>query len=69
MMIVGRWLVNECKGATSAVSRLTKRLYQLDQGAFTPLLAVLNDIGQSGGGLGPRQRDALDDIARIMRLN
>lgn len=69
MMIVGRWLVNECKGATSAVSRLTKRLYQLDQGAFTPLLVVLNDIGQSGGGLGPRQRDALDDIARIMRLN
>lgn len=68
LMIVGRWLVGECKGADSAVSRLTRRLYRLDQQAFTGLLAVLNDVGQSGGGLGPRQRDALDEIARQMRL-
>lgn len=68
MMIVGRWLVNECKGADSAVTRLTKRLYQIDKSAFPGLLAVLGDVGQNGGGLSPRQRDALDDIARNLRL-
>ena len=35
---------------------------------FQPLLAVLNDVGQAGGGLSPRQRDALDEIARGMKL-
>lgn len=68
MVIVGRWLVNECKGADAAVGRVTKRLYELDKQGFTNLLAVLGDMGQSGSGLSPRQRDALDDIARIMRL-
>lgn len=68
MMIVGRWLVSECKGPQSAVPRLTKRLYQLDKTGFQTLLAVLNDVGQAAGGLSPRQRDALDEIARIMRI-
>ncbi len=69
LMIVGRWLVSECKGPQTAIPRLTKRLYQLDKGAFQPLLAVLNDVGQAGGGLSPRQRDALDDISRGMKLS
>lgn len=68
MIIVGRWLVNECKEADAAIARVTKRLYELDKQGFTNLLAVLSDIGQSGNGISTRQRDALDDIARIMRL-
>lgn len=68
MAIVGRWLVNECKGADPAISRLSKRLYQLDPAAAPVLLAVLNDVGTAGGGLSPRQRDALEDIARALRL-
>lgn len=68
MMIVGRWLVTECQGPQSAVPRLAKRLYKLDQTRLQSLLAVLNDVGRAAGGLSPRQRDALDDIARIMRL-
>ncbi|MBK4215456.1 hypothetical protein JJJ17_05900 [Paracoccus caeni] len=73
LMIVGRWLVSECKGPQSAIPRLTKRLYRLDQTGFQTLLAVLNDVGQSAtgqsaDGLSPRQRDALEEIARIMRI-
>lgn len=67
MLIVSRWLVNECKGADSAVTRLTKRLQKLDPTGFQPLLAMLGDV-ESHAALGPRQRDALDDIARIFRL-
>ena len=52
----------------TAIPRLTKRLYQLDKAGFQPLLAVLNDVGQAGGGLSPRQRDALDEISRGMKL-
>lgn len=69
LMIVGRWLVSECKGPQTAIPRLTKRLYQLDKGGFQPLLAVLNDVGQAGGGLSPRQRDALEEVSRGMKLS
>lgn len=69
MMIVGRWLVNECRGPDRAVERITKRLYQLDKQGFVTLLPVLKTIESDAGGvLSQRQRDALDDIARIMRL-
>lgn len=69
MLIVGRWLVNECKTADAAITRLTKRLFKLDPAAFQPLLAVLGDVGASNAdGLSPRQREALDEVARIMRL-
>ncbi len=69
MLIVGRWLVSESNGPQSAIPRLSKRLHKLDPTAFRPLLAVLNDVGQSGsGGLTTRQREALDDIARMMKL-
>ncbi|TRW98293.1 hypothetical protein FNJ84_05810 [Paracoccus sp. M683] len=69
MMIVGRWLVNECNGPQPAITRLAKRLARLDRGAFQTLLPVLNDIGQRAGGLSDRQRDALADIARVMKLS
>ncbi|KGJ06448.1 hypothetical protein SAMN04487972_101106 [Paracoccus halophilus] len=69
LMIVGRWLVSECKGPQTAIPRLTKRLYQLDKTAFQPLLSVLDDVGQAGGSLSPRQRDALDEVSRGMKLS
>lgn len=49
MMVVGRWLVNECHGAQPAIARLAKRLSRLDSGAFQTLLPVLNDMGQRSG--------------------
>ncbi|MFV0385572.1 hypothetical protein [Paracoccus sp. (in: a-proteobacteria)] len=68
MMIVGRWLVNECKGPQPAVTRMVKRLNRLDKTSFQTLLPILNDIGQRSGGLSDRQRDALAEIARVMKL-
>lgn len=68
MMIVGRWLVNECQGPMPAITRLTRRLAKLDPQGFQTLLPVLNDIGQSGSGFSDRQREALDEIARLMKL-
>lgn len=56
MMVVGRWLVNECHGAQPAIARLAKRLSRLDSGAFQTLLPVLNDMGQRSGGLSDKQR-------------
>lgn len=68
MMIVGRWLVNECHGPQPAITRLTRRLSRLDQHGFQSLLPVLNDVGQGAGGLSQRQREALDEVARLMKL-
>lgn len=69
MMIVGRWLVNECHGPQPAIARLAKRLARIDNGAFQTLLPILNDIGTRAGGLSDRQRDALSEIARFMKLS
>lgn len=68
MMIVGRWLVNECQGPQPAISRLTRRLMKLDPQGFQVLLPVLSDVGQSGDGLSLRQRESLDEIGRLMKL-
>lgn len=68
MMILGRWLVGECQGAQPAITRLTKRLAKLDDAAFQKLLPVLNEIGGRSGGLSEKQRDALEEIARILKL-
>ena len=69
-MIVGRWLVSESGGPQQAVTRLARRLHKLDPASWQPLLAVLNDVGQAAGApaLTPRQRDALDEISRAMRI-
>lgn len=68
MMILGRWLVGECQGPQPAITRITRRLAKLDQAAFQKLLPVLNAIGSRQGSLSAGQRDALDEIARILKL-
>ncbi len=70
-MILGRWLVNECNGAEPAIARLSRRLCKLDRaGSFEPLMWVLNDVGVAarGGVLSERQKDALNEIARAMKV-
>ncbi|MDO5657657.1 MAG: hypothetical protein Q4G36_04980 [Paracoccus sp. (in: a-proteobacteria)] len=67
MLVMGRWLVSECKGPQPAITRVTKRLMRLEPTAFQPLLAVLGEISGPGG-LSAPQREALDEIARIARL-
>lgn len=70
MLILGRWLVNECNGPMPAVTRLSKRLVRLDRaGSLTPLMSVLNDVGQTAhGDLSDTQKDALAEISRRFKL-
>lgn len=68
MMILGRWLVGECQGPQPAITRLTKRLAKLDPAAFQKLLPVLNAVGSRQGRLSDKQRDALEEIARMLKL-
>lgn len=71
-VILGRWLINESNGAEPALKRLTKRVWKL-KGAegFTPLMQVIKDVSTASrdGQLSPRQREALDDVARQFRVS
>lgn len=70
--ILGRWLVSESGGAQPGLDRLTRRLYKL-KGAqsLQPLLSVLKDVAAAGrdGTMSTRQREALDQIARLFRIS
>jgi hypothetical protein len=69
--ILGRWLVAESGGALPGLERLTRRLYKL-RGApsFQPLMSVLKDVAAAGrdGAVSARQREALEEIARLFRI-
>lgn len=69
--ILGRWLVAESGGAQPGLDRLARRLYKLRGGqSFQPLMAVLKDIAAASrdGTVSVRQREALDEIARLYRI-
>ena len=66
LMILGRWMVNECQGPAPAIARASKRLFTLTKGDIGPLLTILTAI--SSDPLSDRQRDALDDIKRAFRI-
>lgn len=69
--ILGRWLVTESGGARPGLERLSRRLHKL-RGAesFQPLMPVLRDVVAAGrdGAVSERQREALDEIARLYRV-
>ncbi|MCY1128556.1 hypothetical protein OU426_16970 [Frigidibacter sp. RF13] len=71
LAILGRWLMNESNGPAQSIPRLAKRLYRLSgPPALMPLMAILKDIGAAAGGdLSIRQKEALDEIARIFKLS
>lgn len=66
MEVLGRWFMTECGGAEPAVARLSRKLYKLS-GAdhMEPLMDILK---ASVSELSERQRDALEDITRAMRV-
>lgn len=68
--VLGRWFVEECHGPQAGFSRLAKKLKNIDGAAsFEPLMAILKDITQAGGGTpSARQSDALTELARVFRL-
>lgn len=68
MMVLGRWLMNECGGPAPAVTRMSRKLYKLAGAeAFDPLLAVVRaTLGEKG--LTQAHREALDEIRRAFRI-
>lgn len=68
MAVLGRWLVAQCNGASEAVTRIGRRLYKLDQGqSIEQLTEILRNItGEQG--LSDRQREALEDISRVLKV-
>ncbi len=67
LAVLGRWLMTECNGAEPAIARATRRLYKLSGGQHLgALMGVVQAVTPDG--LSDRQRDALDDIKRGMRL-
>ena len=69
-MILGRWLVTECGGPDAALKRFSRKLAKTKGAeALTPLMSVIKDVSAAGRtDLSPRQREALDDVARAFRL-
>ena len=66
LIILGRWLMNECKGPSPAIARTAKRLNTLTKGDIGPMLTILQSI--STDPLTDQQREALDDIKRAFRI-
>ena len=70
LVILGRWMMNECGGAEPAITRVARKLYKLDAGAsFTPLMGVIKEIAAEGTALSQKQTSALADIKRAFRLS
>ena len=71
-VVLGRWLITECGGAQPGLARLARRLYKL-RGAdsFQPLMAVLKDVAATArdSAVSTRQREALEEIARLYRIS
>ena len=66
LLILGRWLMNECNGPEPAIPRASRQLYKLTAGDIGPLMEILKSV--TGDPLGDRQREALDDIKRAFRI-
>lgn len=68
MAVLGRWLVAQCNGASEAVTRIGRRLYKLDQGQSLEQLTTILTAITGDNGLSDHQREALDEIARTLRV-
>lgn len=67
LTILGRWLMNECNGASPAIARTSKKLVKIDgTGNLDKLMTVLKSVSQDP--LSDRQRDALGDIKTAFRI-
>jgi len=66
MEVLGRWFMSECGGADPAVARISRKLYKI--GGAEQMEPLLELLKASVTTLSDRQRDALDDIKRAMRV-
>ena len=67
MLVLGRWLMTQCKSAEAAIPRLAHRLYKIDDGHSWDLLHDLLDRLVPHD-LTSAQLNAIDDLRRAFRL-
>ncbi|MGH1329924.1 MAG: hypothetical protein ACRBBK_03520 [Paracoccaceae bacterium] len=70
MLILGQWLVGQSGGASSAISRLGRKLQKLSGAQYAEALmqVIQGTLAAGSGALNDTQRDALEDIRRHLRL-
>ena len=67
MMVLSRWLMAQCGDPNAAISRVSRKLYKLDNvQSVEPLMTVLKNL--AGENLSENQAAALEDITRAFRL-
>jgi len=66
LMVLGRWLMNQCNGAEPAVTRAARALFKLTGGDVGPLMEIL--AAASTEPISDKQRDALAEVKRAFRL-
>lgn len=52
----------------ATMSRLTRHLNRADPSAFTRLGPIFDDLGRTGGGVSPRQKQIWAEVARVLTL-
>ena len=68
LMVLGRWLMQQCERPDAAISRVTRRLYKFDGvQSIEPLMTVLKNLAEEN--LSDSQTDSLGEITRAFRLN
>ncbi|MEM1232991.1 MAG: hypothetical protein AAGH70_02595 [Pseudomonadota bacterium] len=66
LLILARWLIDQCNGASPALSRAARKLYKMQrENAAGPMLGILSEVAASPSG---RQQDALQDVRVALHL-
>lgn len=66
MAILSHWLIEQCKGSSQAIIRVSRRLYKIDGNASWDLVQeILSSLVT--GDLSQRQIDGIDDIRMALR--
>ena len=66
LMVLARWLMNQCNGPQPAISRSARKLYKLVGKDIGPMMEILDAISTET--LSEQQKDALDDVRNAFKL-
>ncbi|MEP2717248.1 hypothetical protein [Pseudophaeobacter sp.] len=69
LVLLGRWIMQECGDPQQAIERLSRRLYKLSaQNHFNTVVAIIQAIAKFGSGtLTQAQKTALEDVQRGLK--
>lgn len=69
LIVCARRMVRQCGTGDAAINRLSRRLYKISgPAAVAPLLAVVQNTLANSTALTDRQRGALHDVSRALRV-